>query len=217
MKITHHLDDATLMSCAAGSQPEPMAAVVASHLSVCPSCLSGLRGFERVGEVLFDGLETVGLDRPAPIVAMRAGQQDGETLVRANTDAKRTEVPAPLRHLIGDDLDSIHWKRLAPGLWHYPLPLSAHTKGDLRLIKVGPGVAMPDHGHGGSELTYVLRGSYTDKLGTFRAGDVADLGDDVEHQPIADPVEGCICLIASDSKAKFKGWVARMMQPLVGL
>lgn len=66
-------------------------------------------------------------------------------------------------------------------------------------------------------MTLVLRGSYTDSTGHYAAGDVADLADDVEHAPIADAKEGCICLIASEKPARFKGLLARMMQPLAGL
>ena len=87
----------------------------------------------------------------------------------------------------------------------------------LRLLKVQNGQAMPEHGHGGNELTLVLDGSYTDEFGTFSAGDVADLDDSVEHRPIADRETGCICLIASDSKVKLKGVIGRLVQPFAGI
>ena len=127
------------------------------------------------------------------------------------------DIPAPLTRLAGTNLSSVPWKRLGLGVWHARLPLSEQAKGDLRLIKIAPGQMMPEHGHGGSEMTLVLQGSYTDSLGRFSIGDIADLDDAVEHQPIADPVTGCICLIASEEKARFKGLFARMVQPLVGL
>lgn len=72
---------------------------------------------------------------------------------------------------------------------------------------------MPSHGHTGSELTMVLRGSYTDELGRFCAGDVADLDPDVQHQPVADTDEHCICLIATDAPLRFNGLVPRLLQP----
>ncbi len=216
MTINHHLDPATLMSCAAGSQPETLAAVVASHLSVCPHCRSELRKFERIGEALFDDLMPTPVTKQIPIVAMRSLEADGSTDTPEVADG-HGDLPAPIRDLSRSKLDDIPWRRLAPGVWHYPLSLSDNAKGDLRLLKVAPGTAIPEHGHGGSEMTLILRGSYSDTFGTFRAGDVADLGDDVDHQPIADPVDGCICLIASDRKAKFKGLMARIVQPLTGL
>jgi putative transcriptional regulator len=218
MTITHHLDDATLMSCAAGSQREALAAVVSSHLSVCPHCRAQLREFERIGEVLFEALPPVATLKDAPVIALRADEALDIAVDHGAADDGDGDVPRELRALVGaKNLDDVRWRRLGPGVWHYPIPLSEHAEGDLRLLKVAPGLAMPEHGHGGSELTLMLRGSYSDRFGTFRAGDVADLGDDVEHTPVAHPVDGCICLIASDRKAKFKGLVARMVQPLTGL
>jgi len=211
MKIQHHLDDATLMSCAAGSQPEAFAAVVSSHLLVCPRCRSELKQHSLIGEALFEGLSPVPVTREAPVVALGAGEADlgGEEVT--------SEIPPILKSALAGSSQQVPWRRMAPGVWHCPIPLSKGAQGDLRLLKVAPGTVLPEHGHGGTELTIVLEGSYTDAFGTFRRGDVADLGDDVEHRPVADAVEGCVCLVASDQKARFKGLVARLIQPLTGL
>lgn len=217
MKIHHHLDPSTLMSCAAGSQPEALAAVVASHLSVCPQCRAELRKHEEIGVALFDALSPAAVTRDAPVVALRARESESEVAELDPPKVRDADIPAPLRAVLDGDLSSIRWRRLAPGVWHYPLGLSPDAEGDLRLLKIAPGMTMPDHGHGGSELTLVLKGSYTDAFGTYGRGDVADLGDDVDHQPVADADEGCICLIATDRKARFKGFLARMVQPLTGL
>jgi putative transcriptional regulator len=210
MKITHHLDDATLMSCAAGSQPEALAAVVSSHLAVCPRCRAELKQHALIGEALFEGLRPEPVTRDAPVVAFRAGEATAD-------EAEACEMPAALHAALNGRFDEVPWRRAAPGVWHYPIPLSSGAKGDLRLLKVAPGTKLPEHGHGGSELTLILDGSYSDEYGTFRRGDVADLGDDAEHRPIADPVHGCICLAASDEKPRFTGMIARLLQPLAGL
>ena len=102
-------------------------------------------------------------------------------------------------------------------MWHVPLQLSPGAKGDLRLIKIAPGQVMPEHGHGGSELSLILDGSYTDAMGRFGVGDLADLDEEVEHKPAADRKTGCVCLIAVEQKARLKGLFARMVQPFVGL
>jgi putative transcriptional regulator len=218
MAIKHHPDLSTLMSCAAGSQPEAFAAVMASHIAMCPECSRELKTMELIGTSLFEDLAPSKLDRSAPVVSARAGEE-GETSAPARGVAieSKGDVPPPLVALLGDDLENVPWKRLAPGVWHYPVPLSEGAEGDLRLLKVAPGVALPEHGHGGEELTLLLKGSYRDALGEYHEGDVADLDVDVEHRPVADPEEGCICLVASDQKAKFKGIIARLMQPWTGM
>jgi putative transcriptional regulator len=63
----------------------------------------------------------------------------------------------------------------------------------------------------------VLSGSYTDQYGQFRPGDVADMDAEIEHDLTVDSDEACICLIAVESPARFKGIIARLMQPFVGI
>jgi putative transcriptional regulator len=214
MAIKHHPDIATLMSCAAGSQPEALAAVVACHISACPSCAAEVKRMAEIGVALFDKLAPAKMSEDAPVIAARAGEAISDDTSRQTSSG---DVPFPIADKVGDDLDRIPWKRIGAGLWHYPIPLSAGAAGDLRLIKVAPGIKLPEHGHTGEELTLLLRGSYHDEFGTFAAGDVADLDDEAEHRPVADEKTGCICLIASERKARFKGIFARLMQPFIGV
>jgi putative transcriptional regulator len=219
MAIAHHLDDATLMSLAAGSLSEAQSAVAAAHIAMCPRCARELRRMEAIGGALLAATPSNTLSKPTPSLPAASGAADVIELPRtakART-AARAGVPDALARLIGPDLDQVPWRRLGIGVWSYSLPLSNPDGGDLRLLKIGPGRRMPDHGHGGGELTLLLRGSYRDEVGTFRIGDVADLDEDVEHRPIADPVTGCICLIASERPARFKGVIARLVQPLTGM
>ena len=40
---------------------------------------------------------------------------------------------------------------------------------------------------------------------------------DLHNAPIADRTVGCICLIASEKPARFKGLFSRLLQPLTGM
>lgn len=216
MAITHHPDISMLMSCSAGSQPEVFAAIMASHLAMCPSCQRDVRRMEEIGATLFEALPPAPVDAAAPVVTARANEADDGDVRRPAT--RVGDIPYPLAEALGiSDLDRVPWKMLAPGIWHHQLPLTKGAKGDLRLVKVAPGKQIPEHGHGGEELTLLLRGSYRDEFGHFQRGDVADLDDSVEHKPIADPKDGCICLIATERQARFKGLIARILQPFTGM
>lgn len=220
MTITHHPDVATLLCCSAGSQPEACAAVIASHLACCPECRAEVRKMQRIGEALFDTLEPSTMSQSAPIVALRAGEAEArpaEAGVRVPCARCTGDVPPPLARLIGERLDEVPWRWIAPGIWTYRVPLSEGCCGDLRLFRIAPGRALPEHAHDGWELTLVLRGSYTDELGTFRQGDVADLDEGTEHRPVACPEQGCICLTATEKKLRFKSWLPRLLQPVLGL
>ncbi len=216
MTIRHHPGSDSLMSCSAGSMPEAFAAVMAAHIDVCPQCRRELALMEDIGAVLFKNMSPSPMTREAPVMAVRRAEADIATSDARSKVPSAGDMPSPLRPLAGDYLDDIAWRRLAPGLMHYQFTLSKRL-GDLRLVKVAPGRSLPEHSHGGSELTLVLRGSYSDKTGRYGVGDVADLDENTEHQPVADPVEGCICLIASDHKIRFKSVLARIVQPFTGM
>ncbi|MEO1281701.1 MAG: cupin domain-containing protein [Pseudomonadota bacterium] len=199
--ITHHPDVSTLMTCSAGSQPEALCAVVASHLSMCSSCMEELGQMEQIGVSLFERLPA------AQVANWSAVFQDlPQSETRKQTDAPDldgADVPTPLICVLGPRLDDLSWELAAEGIWQCVVPLTPGAKGDLRLIKLAPGKYLPRHGHKGEELTILLRGGYTDDLGTFKRGDFSDLDDDVEHELKADATDGCILLIASENRPQF--------------
>jgi putative transcriptional regulator len=215
MSISHHLDDATLMSFAAGALPGALAAVAAAHADMCPRCRREIAALERLGEAALASLPPVALERPepSPTAPTAAGMRDAFQHASAATDP---EIPRPLAPLVDGGLDAVAWRWLGPGVWDHPLPLAG--AGKLRLLKVAPGHGIPEHGHGGAELTLVLRGSFRDETGRYARGDVADLDETVEHQPVV-PRDGgdCICLIASEAPERFQGLVARQWQRVRGV
>lgn len=223
MSIVHHPDPSSLMSYAAGALPEPLAAVVACHVALCPRCRGDVAWMEIAGGDLLGALDGTQMQAaaPRPPLAARSAAPRLQSAPRhtwpSAAETAGGDVPAPLVALVGPRLDRVAWRYLAPGVRHLPLPLSQGCRGDLRLLKVAPGQRMPEHGHGGAEMTMLLAGAYTDEIGRFATGDVADLDEDAEHQPVADPQDGCICLIASIEPARYKGLFARLVQPFIGI
>lgn len=212
--IMHHPDGATLMSFAAGSLPEALAALVAAHTSACPACRRELRKLERFGSALFDLADLSAATSP-----VKAPPMPAEPPVRLAPTATSLHdaMPEPIRSRYGLTMDAVPWRRLGPGIWHHRLALSPGAVGDLRLLKIAAGRRVPEHGHGGMELTLVLDGAFSDETGRYGRGDIQDVDDDVEHRPVADGDCGCICLVASEQPARFKGIVSRMLQPLTGM
>ena len=215
MSIRHHLDDATLMSFAAGALPAALAAVAAAHADMCPRCRREIAALERLGEAALASLPPVALERPepSPPAPAAAGMRD------ASRRRRRHAIPRSPGGLQGSSAAaSMAWRGAGwdPGVWDHPLPLAG--AGKLRLLKVAPGHGIPEHGHGGAELTLVLRGSFHDETGQYARGDVADLDETVEHQPVV-PQDGgdCICLIASEAPERFQGLVARQWQRVRGV
>ena len=99
----------------------------------------------------------------------------------------------------------------------FMMAVTALSLPSLIMLKIAPGKCLPMHSHGRSELTQILRGSYNDALGLFAPGDVADLDEEVEHQPVTAPGVPCICVSALDAPLVFSGWLARKIQRFVKL
>ena len=222
MSVEHHPVEATLLAYAAGQLPEGLSLVVATHLAWCAECLDAVAAAEAAAGLL--------LCRAAP------AECDEELLQRtlAALDGRVTpppaaapawpphpqlampDLPQPLRSYV-EALPRPRWRRLGPGVEQIGILGRTPAGGTARLLRIKPGMRMPRHGHRGSELAVVLSGAYDDELGRFARGDLADHGAEVEHQPLSDAQEGCVCLIATDRPLQFSGPLLRLVQPILGI
>ncbi len=223
MNITHHLDDATLMSYSAGALSDALAAVVASHLDLCPTCCKRLRAFDMIGGAMLASIEPVPISKGLRDRLVSGFSDDNvrsfplRRSLSTVANAGPNEVPRPLRRFIDKPLDDIKWSWLGPGMRQHVVAMTPESSGELRLLKIKAGTRLPDHGHGGPELTLILRGAYHDRYGRFAVGDVADLDENAEHEPRVDKSGECICLVATEKPAQFKSVISRIMQPLLGM
>jgi putative transcriptional regulator len=224
MDIRHHIGDDTLMAYVNGTLTDSLSVVVATHLAICPKCRKSVELMEEMAGLFLMETETAGLSPSVKSMTGRIADLDPGDIQFLDDEVRSREysnagVPMPLAERMPAALDDIPWRTLIPGISHYPLPRigTEKSKGTLRLLKIAPGKTMPVHSHSGQELTLILRGSYIDDLGRFQAGDIADLDSDIEHQPVADTAEDCICLIATDAPLKFSGFFSRLLQPVFGI
>lgn len=217
MTINHHLDPATLLSFAAGTLNAAHTLVASSHISVCAECRKLLIGAEGLGGELVSSLPVTAVSDDCREKTFQ--QLDQATLHRfPRKPVQQNSMPLPLETILdGKQLADLNWKRKAPGVEMFNLPLAGRNNGNLFLMRIGAGRAMPEHGHGGEEMTLVLEGAYNDKFGRFAAGDIADLGDEVEHQPIVEKERACICLVATEAPTRFLSWPVRILQPWIGI
>jgi putative transcriptional regulator len=121
--------------------------------------------------------------------------------------------PAPLADYVGGDLASVRWRRVGGGVKQAILPTGRNAS--ARLLYIPAGVAVPDHGHRGTELTLVLQGAFADENDRFGRGDIEIANEEVEHTPVALEGEDCICLAATDAPLRFRGMIPRLAQPLL--
>ncbi len=213
-KITHHLDDRLLMAYAAGTLPEGFNLVVATHISLCDECRARLGEFEAVGGQVLERGDTVALADTSLEQTLARISGDAPAGDDRNTMPQRSSVfPAPLRDYVGGDADAVHWRAVGGGVRQAILPTS--NAATVRLLHIPAGAAVPDHGHRGTELTLVLQGAFRDEEDRFARGDIEIADEEVQHTPVAEAGEDCICLAATDAPLRFRALIPRLAQPFL--
>ncbi|MBM9593667.1 cupin domain-containing protein [Rhodobacteraceae bacterium MCCB 386] len=212
--IRHHLTDETLLAYSAGTLPEAFALVAASHLSLCDECRARLGAFEAVGGATLTSVGTAemgdaSLERTLAMIRGTPGDPDPAPRRSAGT------LPIPLSDYVGGDVDAIRWRPVGGGVRQ--MVLKTGDEATARLLYIPAGEAVPEHTHGGMELTMVLSGAFSDEVDRFGPGDVETADPTIQHQPIAEPGAPCICLAATDSRLRFRSWIPRLLGPIIGI
>jgi putative transcriptional regulator len=215
MTIQHHPSDVTLAAFAAGTLDQGQRMAIATHVDGCARCRAFVRAMEHVGGIVLDRL---------PPAAMTVGSL-ARVMGRLDEPAPRAiRVPPP------SDLDDIpglpdivrrcragDWKWIAPGVRLRPIMLPQPSPTRVFLLKAAPGTRMLQHSHTELEMTCVLTGAFRHEGGRFGPGDF-DLGDEeVDHRPLVEQGEDCICLVAMRGELRLSGLMGRLMQPFVRL
>lgn len=164
-----------------------------------PRRLSGVGGGDAAGRPMPPHRRSVGGDQASP----------GPGTAQDALLWGMRHVPAPLRAL-----PARPYRWVAPGIRFAPI-LRSNEGGLLGLLRVRPGVELPQHTHSGTELACVLQGAYGGKAGRFGPGDVEEADEEVEHNQVAEGPEDCICLIATPGRLRFRGLLARLWQPFM--
>ena len=215
--IRHHPDISWLTDYAAGSLPDAHAVAVQSHLHFCHACRAQVRRLERLGSCLLehavDGGNTEALleSTLAQLTDAPIAPTPVAPTAHRGWDFK---LPTALAKLLPEAPAQLNWKSLGRSL-----KISRLTAGSrqhevaLHHIRAGGKVAC--HDHGGNELTVVLKGSFSDQLGQYEAGDfiVRDKGE--PHAPNAAEHEDCLCLTVVDAPVRFTHPLLRLFNPLL--
>jgi putative transcriptional regulator len=219
MTSEHITVDDLLLAHAAGRLPEPVGLVVATHLALSPQGQSAYRDYEALGGAMLEDLAPVDLsvgsfdrlisrldDDVEPIHAGSSGQP---------APGGEGYLPWPLRAYVPGRLAELPWK-------HYGSVSEASLALDettyrTRLIVLKAGRAVPKHTHDGQEITVVLKGAFNDGIGRYGRGDLSIADAHVDHQPMAEPGEDCLCLTVTDAPLRLTGTFSRFLNPFVRL
>lgn len=214
--ITHRPPEELLLGYASGSLSEPIALVVASHAALCPETAQEIRHLERVGGTLLDGIAPAELKAGALDRALAALDGAPPPARPAATPAARALLPPPVWPYVKGDLANIAWRQRGAHIATAEL-VGDRGKRSAFLLRVEAGRPVPRHTHRGLELTLVLTGAYCDAANCFARGDLQVADPTIDHQPIAQAGEDCICLVALEAPIWFTGPIGRLANPFVKL
>lgn len=215
--ITHRPPEELLLGYASGSLPEPIALAVASHAALCPETAREIRRLEGLGGSLLDGLAPAELKAGALDRALAALDEAEPARPKAiATPAARALLPAPVWPYVKGDLANLAWRHRSPFIDTAEL-IADGGKRSAFLLRVKAGHPVPRHTHRGLELTLVLTGAYCDAANCFERGDIQVADPTIDHQPMAQVGEDCICLVALEAPIWFTGPVGRLANPFVKL
>ena len=96
LTIVHHLDDATILSYAAGTLGEALSVAAACHISMCAECRTAVRKAEALGGEILDDLEATAVSdvrRAATLASLDDARAAKPAVVKS-------DMPAPLQRLL---------------------------------------------------------------------------------------------------------------------
>lgn len=217
------VEDHWLGAYAAGQLPVGLSLMIAAHVDMCPELAPELHSFESVGAALLEGFEDapqIGYDMLTALLN-RIEQQEMSFPdlhdVEPKPDAETQELfPAPIKRFLGHGFEQARWRFAGPGsvishLWQ------DENNGRLWMFRSKGGTVTPVHSHSGIEWTLILQGGYSTKEGNFRKGDLHQVDETDEHQPIMDPGEDCVCLVFTEGPTIYSEFLPKIMQKYTGI
>jgi putative transcriptional regulator len=200
--------DALIGQYAAGTLPRPLHALIAAHVDLNPTSARFATSLESLRAAEIEGAAPVQVvSRDAMLQAIFAA---APAPAPAPTVMPDDVLPPSLRAYLGVDVADVPWRTVLPGVKEWTVADSDGVEAKLYWIKAGR--AMPQHTHEGQEVTLLLRGGFSDVSGHYRRGDVAVADHDLDHKPVADADEDCICFAVTDAPLKLTGPVARFFR-----
>ena len=222
MTVTHHPDSRFLNDYAAGSLTPALALCVATHLAYCAQCRTQINQLNSIGGALLEQLAPTSVSSALMERVMARIEQHPSVSVQHKVPAQPLlqaaddEGPLPdvIQKLAHCDVAALGWRRVSNSLKQVRLA-TGDKRHETALYNISAGGKIPKHSHRGTEITVVLRGSFSDHAGVYHNGDfIVRDGDDCGHAPTATTDDDCLCLAVLDEPVRFTGWY-RLINPFL--
>jgi putative transcriptional regulator len=214
MSIEHHPTEEMLAAFTAGTLDHGQHIAVATHLVACRQCRNFVRSMEQVGGAVLTELPPAAMsNRALAEVEARLNESARPSVEQMVPVLPETEIPGLPKFVRRYQFGT--WKWIAPSVYLRPIELPYTSDTRVFLLRAGPGTKMLQHTHTGIEMTCVLSGAFRQDGTHYGPGDF-DLGDEtIDHRPVVEHGQDCICLVAMQGELRLKGLIGRVVQPFV--
>lgn len=220
----HHPDKNLLIEYASGSLDHGLSIAVRTHLHYCAKCRAEVMNLEQIGGAIMmsmkvDSPET-STNNSFDMLMQRITQMEQTTdnTVEDYSEEEQESIPKHYHHLpnvIRKILPkTVRWKRVTSSLRSTHL-IAGQNQYALSLQKIQAGGQVPRHNHRGSELTVVLKGSFSDEDHVYQQGDFLMKQQGDIHSPIASKNEDCLCLSVEQAPVKLTNPLGRLLNPFL--
>jgi putative transcriptional regulator len=172
--------------------------VVGAHVEMCGACRARVAAFEAASGAALQEVAEASLASDALTRVMARLGEAPAAPVAAETRPMLERLPLKPR------------KWIAPGVWVAAVDTPHARTNRVYLLSVAPGMPTARHTHTGAEFCTVLKGAFRDESGVYGAGDFAATEHEINHQPIVEGDEDCICLFATEGRLKPQGLLGRL-------
>lgn len=220
--MNHHPHSDLLSQFAKGELVTPLSSMISAHIELCSDCKKAYKLLtEQEGEELvcaqsemsatdlddsFEGF----LDLIERHTANSACSKGSEGAV-VNVLGRSFHLPRAFGFL-QDQI--IEWKEFGKKNAVAPMSFS-QEKGTFYLIYIGQGERVPEHGHSGSEFSYVAAGSYEDGISKYETGDFSLFDSSQMHSPVATSSDGCLVVSWVEGRLNYFTGILKPLNPLL--
>lgn len=204
-----HPNEKLISLYASGEASEGVSLAVAAHLTYCSACRARVADAEAVAGALLLAEEPEAAGAPDFEALLARLHEAEEAAAKPVKSVDAGPLPASVAEMVGIDFGDIPWRFRLPGVSEYEI---AAREGDtISLLRVKPGVAIPQHTHHGEEITVVFSGVLEDGDTSYGVGAMSVADHEVNHHPRAGEGDVCICLAVVSGGLRFTGIFGRAL------
>jgi putative transcriptional regulator len=214
---THHPEGELLVDYVAGTLSPAESLLIALHLEYCADCRQAERAALSAGGALLELIEPMMLPTSTfqrTLQAIEAAPVSTDK-VSGSVPGFAVNWPAPLRKRLAA-AKRPSWRKLPAGFRALRVPFKDQSS-RVWVLDAPGGRGPLRHTHVADEWTMVLEGGFRDETGTYAAGDFALMGPGDQHTMVAEPDEGCLCVLLIREQPRYMTLSGKLLGPLFRL